>query len=136
VVLFVATTIASYGSASYLFDGVLSNPLWWLLFVLVLASIIYLPVAAKAKRFGKAFIASSLIIAGTIGLAFIGMFPRLVPSFTNLDYSLTIYNASSTHLTHWVMLIIALIGVPIVLIYTIWIYRIFKGKVQIHEDSY
>ncbi|RQV98851.1 cytochrome d ubiquinol oxidase subunit II [bacterium] len=136
VVLYVATTIASYGSARYLFEGALGNPLWWILFLLILASIISIPVAVKAGRFGLAFISSSLTIACAIGLAFTGLFPRLVPSFTNLDYSLTIYNASSTPLTHWVMFMIALIGMPIVLIYTIWIYRIFKGKVQIHEDSY
>ncbi|MBU0691413.1 cytochrome d ubiquinol oxidase subunit II [bacterium] len=136
VVLYVATTITSYGAANYLFEGVLGNPLWWMLFLLVLAAIIFVPVAAKARRFGWAFISSSLLISGVIGLAFIGMFPRLVPSLTNLDYSLTIYNASSTPLTHWVMFVIALVGVPVVLVYTIWIYRIFKGKVQIHEDSY
>lgn len=136
VVLYVAATVASMGAAGYLFDGAMHNPLWWMLFLPVLAAIVYIPIAVKAKKFGWAFVSSSLTIAGAIGLAFIGMFPRLVPSSLDLENSLTIYNASSTQLTQWVMFVIALIGVPLVLIYTIWIYRIFKGKVQIHEDSY
>jgi len=64
------------------------------------------------------------------------MYPKLVPSITNLDYSLTIYNASSTDNTLTAMLIIALIGVPLVLVYAFWVYRSFRGKPVITEDSY
>jgi cytochrome d ubiquinol oxidase subunit II len=71
-----------------------------------------------------------------IGLAALSLFPKLVPSTINLANSLTIYNASSSEKTLFTMLIIALIGVPIVIIYTIIIYRIFRGKVVITPDSY
>ena len=50
--------------------------------------------------------------------------------------SLTIYNGSSTDKTLRFMLIVALIGVPIVLSYTIGIYYVFRGKVRISEGSY
>jgi cytochrome d ubiquinol oxidase subunit II len=136
VLLYVAATIFSFFSAKYLFDTVLKNPLFWVLVVLLFASILYIPVGLKAKQFGKSFIASSLTIASMILLTALSLFPRLLPSSWNLDYSLTIYNASSTPRTLWTMLIIALIGVPIVLIYTIWVYRIFKGKVVLNKDSY
>jgi cytochrome bd ubiquinol oxidase subunit II len=136
VVLFIVATLASIWAAPHLFEGVFSNVLWWILVVLVLATIARIWFTARSGQYGCAFIASSVLIAAMNGLGFVGLFPRLVPSSTDLAYSLTIYNASSTHLTHWTMLIIALIGVPIVLVYTIWIYRIFKGKVSLHEDSY
>jgi cytochrome d ubiquinol oxidase subunit II len=136
VVLFIVATISSFFAAPYLFEGVFSNPLWWILTLFVIAGMIRVPIAAKSGKYGCVFIGSSLVIAGLNGLAFVGLFPRFVPSSTDLANSLTIYNASSTPLTHWTMLIIALIGMPIVLIYTIWIYRTFKGKVVIHEDSY
>ena len=66
----------------------------------------------------------------------ISLFPRLVPSLTDLNNSLTIYNASSTERTLFTMLIIALIGMPFVIGYTIFIYRAFKGKVRLGEESY
>jgi len=66
----------------------------------------------------------------------LSLFPRLVPSSLDLTYSLTIYNASSTPRTLLTMLIIALIGVPIVVGYTIWMYRIFRGKVVLNKNSY
>lgn len=136
VALYVVATIYSFFSAKYLFDTVLKNPLFWVLVVLLFASIIYIPLGVKAKQFGKSFIASSITIASMILLTALSLFPRLLPSSWNLDYSLTIYNASSTPRTLWTMLIIALIGVPIVLIYTIYIYRVFKGKVVLNKDSY
>ncbi len=71
-----------------------------------------------------------------LGLAAIGMFPRLVPSSIDLAYSLTIYNASSTQRTLTVMLIIALIGMPLVIAYTFYIYRVFMGKTVLTEESY
>ena len=137
VVLYVISTLTTIFVAPYLFDGMLKNPLFWVLFILLLSSILYIPVGLKAKRFGYTFLASALNIASLIGLFAVSLFPRLVPSSMDLaNYSLTIYNASSTPRTLQTMLIIALIGVPIVLIYTIFIYRIFRGKVIITKDSY
>ncbi|MEN8222209.1 MAG: cytochrome d ubiquinol oxidase subunit II [Acidobacteriota bacterium] len=136
IIIYFLATLYTFFEAGYLFQDVLGNPLFWIFFILLLGSLLYLPVAVKGENFGKAFIASSTTISGMIGLAAVSLFPRLAPSLTNLDFSLTIYNASSTPRTLMTMLIIALIGMPIVLIYTIFIYRTFKGKVEITEDSY
>jgi cytochrome d ubiquinol oxidase subunit II len=65
-----------------------------------------------------------------------GIFPNMVISNPDLSYSLTIYNASSSGKTLGVMLVIALIGMPLVLAYTISIYWIFRGKVKIDKHSY
>lgn len=136
VTLYVLVTIYSIYEAGYLFESVLSNPLFWILFILMFAAIIYLPVTLKSEKFGRAFFTSALTIACMMGLTAVSLFPRLVPSVTDLAYSLTIYNASSTERTLFTMLIIALIGMPFVIGYTIFIYRAFKGKVQIDEHSY
>jgi len=53
------------------------------------------------------------------------IFPNVVPA-QMAEYSLTIYNASSSQLTLTIMLVIALIGMPIVLGYTTFIYRVFR----------
>jgi cytochrome bd ubiquinol oxidase subunit II len=136
VALYALTTSATIFVSPFLFEGMLSNPLFWVLFLLLLGSVIALPVLLKAKRFFLAFLASSAMIASMIGLSAVSLFPRLVPSVTDLAYSLTIRNASSTPATLTVMLVIALIGMPIVIGYTFFIYRVFKGKVELTEASY
>ncbi len=136
VLLYVVATFFSIFEAPYLFDRILNNPLFWILFILLLGSVLYLPVVVKSAKFFLSFILSSITIASVIGLTAVSLFPRLVPSNINLNYSLTIYNSSSTERTLFTMLIIALIGMPIVIAYTIFIYRVFKGKVEITKESY
>ena len=136
VVLYFLTTVYAIFEAKFLFEGMLSAPLFWVVFVVLIASIVYIPVAVKSGKRGYSFLASAITIASMIGLMGISLFPRLVPSITDLSYSLTIYNASSTERTLTVMLIIALIGMPLVIGYTIFIYRAFKGKVILSEESY
>lgn len=136
MVLYVAATLATIFVSGFLFEGVLGNPLSWILFILLLSGALTIPVAVKAARFGRAFLASSAMITGMIGLSALSLFPRLVPALDTPAYSLTIYNASSSQTTLQTMLIIALIGMPLVIAYTIFIYRAFKGKVVITGDSY
>jgi cytochrome d ubiquinol oxidase subunit II len=64
------------------------------------------------------------------------MFPNLVLSNPTPANSLTIYNAASSTKTLGIMLTIALIGVPIVLAYTVSIYWIFRGRVKLDRMSY
>jgi cytochrome bd ubiquinol oxidase subunit II len=136
VILYILATLSTFFVSSYLFQGILKSPLFWILFIILLLSVLYLPVALKAGKYFLAMLSSSLMIAGMFGISGISLFPRLVPSLTDLQYSLTIYNASSTPRTLYTMLIIALIGMPVVIIYTIYIYRVFKGKVIITKESY
>lgn len=80
-------------------------------------------------RRGWAFIATSLtIILGTV-VAFQGLFPNVMPSSLNRDWSLTIYNASSSPLTLTIMSVVALIFVPLVLSYQGWSYYVFRKRV-------
>jgi cytochrome bd ubiquinol oxidase subunit II len=136
VALYVAATVGAFFFAPFLFEGVLKNPLTWAFFALTLASLVYLPIGAGQDRPLRAFIASSLAILAMNGLAAVSLFPRLVPALGDLSRSLTIMNASSTERALMTMLVIALIGVPLVLVYTVFIYSRFKGKVEIDEDSY
>jgi cytochrome d ubiquinol oxidase subunit II len=136
VILYIIATVVTYFVSSFLFEGILGSPVFWIFFVVLLIGIVYNPVALRAKKFKSAFIASAMTIIGMIGITGVSLFPRMVPSSTDLINSLTIYNASSTPRTLTVMLVIALIGMPIVLLYTGFIYRVFKGKVVISDDSY
>jgi len=136
IVVYSLATLATFFEAGFLFHGLLANPLFWVLIFLLFGSVLYVPVAMKGEKYFRAFVASSTLITSVIGLAAVSLFPRLVPSNINLAYSLTIYNASSTPGTLSAMLIIALIGMPIVIGYTIFIYRVFRGKVVLSKESY
>jgi cytochrome bd ubiquinol oxidase subunit II len=136
VVLFLAVMVATFFAAPHLFDAGLKRPLFWVVLVLLLSGLVYQPVALKGGRHLAAFLASSVTVASMVALAAVCLFPRLVPSSTELSYSLDIYNAASTPRTLTVMLIIALIGMPLVLIYTACIYWAFRGKTVITEESY
>jgi cytochrome bd ubiquinol oxidase subunit II len=135
-ILYLLATAGAAFFAPFLFDELMANPLFWTLAALLLVALIYLPLAVRAEQYTRAFMASSVMIVTMIALSGLSLFPRLVPSSTDLRFSLDIYNAASTPRTHAAMLIIALIGMPLVLIYTVLIHRIFRGRVELTEDSY
>lgn len=85
--------------------------------------------ALRHARPGRAFIASSLCVAGTIATAGIALFPFLMPSSHTPAHSLTVWDATSSRLTLWLMTLAALIFVPIVLAYTGWVFRVLRGPV-------
>ncbi len=136
ILLVMAVLCLTFFSAKFLYVGLLKKPFFWMTFIGFWGSVLLVPIFLKAEKFGRAWGASAASIATLLGLGFTALFPRLVPSTLDLAQSLTIYNASSTPKTLMVMFIIALIGVPIVLIYTIVVYRIFRGKVKLGAESY
>ena len=88
------------------------------------------------KREGWAFLSSCLCILSLLTLFGIGTFPNLMRSTLSEYNNLTIYNSSSSAYTLKVLLTIVLIGVPLVLGYGVWVYRIFGGKVKLDSSSY
>lgn len=84
----------------------------------------------------SAFVASSTMIAMLLTTVAAGLYPVLLPSSINPEYNLTIYNAASAEPTLMVMFIIALIGMPFVLLYTAGVYYFFRGRVVLDAHSY
>lgn len=84
----------------------------------------------KIQKEGWAFVMTGITIAFSTITVFMGLFPRVMVSSTNPDWSLTIYNASSSPYTLKVMTIVAVIFVPIVLAYQAWSYWIFRKRVS------
>ena len=76
-----------------------------------------------------AIVASALSVAGVIATAGLSVFPFLLPSSLNPDASLTVWDASSSRLTLFIMLVATAIFLPIVLAYTAWVYRVLRGRV-------
>lgn len=94
------------------------------------------PFVLRENRGGRVFALSSLQIAALMAIMGQALFPYMVPSLGDPTNSLTIANASSTALTLRVMLAIALVGMPLVIAYTIYIYRNFLAPVVLDEHSY
>ncbi len=83
-----------------------------------------------------AFLSSCATMVTLMMLFGIDQYPYMVYSSPHPENSLTIWNASSSHKTLVIMLVIAGIGVPVVLTYTACIYWIFRGKVKMDRTSY
>jgi cytochrome d ubiquinol oxidase subunit II len=106
--------------------------------IMPIASVIVLLVTIlfiNRKMEGWAFISTGVHIVLTQVAFFTLMFPRVMISSTNLAYNLTIYNASSSQYTLTVMSIIALIFVPIVLLYQGWTYYMFRKRITAEKQS-
>ncbi len=88
---------------------------------------------AYRNRPGRAFVASSLSMTGIILTGGFSLFPFVMPSSVHPDSSLTLWDASSSHLTLTVMFWAAAIFVPIILAYTVWTYRAMWGRVTVEQ---
>ncbi len=117
---------AGWTACCYLRSGVV------LPLVLATLAVVALALIRAFNRKGedlKAFLASSAGIALVMLAVVAVLFPNLVIASNDPALSLTVFNASSSFRTLSVMLVIALLGMPVVIGYTVFIHRIFKGKV-------
>ncbi len=117
----VVTAIVDVSKIGTLF----SSTAGYLAIILLLAGIVLLPIFLKKEQNFRVFLSSSTIIASMFLIVGATIFPNMVPAQIP-EYSLTIYNSSSSQLTLTVMLIFALIGMPIVIGYTTFVYRVFR----------
>lgn len=85
--------------------------------------------AIIAKRTLIAFMMSALSVAGIVGTVGVSMFPFILPSSSNPAHSILVWDSSSSQLTLFIMLMATVIFLPIILIYTAWVYRVLRGKV-------
>jgi cytochrome d ubiquinol oxidase subunit II len=81
------------------------------------------------RRPVRAFVLSSLGVAAVIATAGSSLFPFLLPSSSQPGSSLTVWDASSSARTLWIMLLAVVLLLPPVLAYTAWVYRVLRGPV-------
>ena len=86
-----------------------------------------------ARRPGVAFVSSCLTLAGTILTAGLALFPFLMPSSAQPDQGLTVWDASSSAPTLFLMLVIVAVFLPVVLAYTAWVFRVLRGRITLEE---
>ena len=136
VICYATVTMTTLIYYPHMVENFRAVPLLFIVALLNMLAIANIPREISKGREFRVFISSAASIAALLLLFAIGIFPNIVFSNPNPEYSLTIYNAASSEKTLTIMLIIALIGIPFVFAYTITIYWIFRGKVKIDEMSY
>jgi len=124
VIFLIATAFATR-----LYDNYLAHPLLFIVVLATVAGLLGIRVFLAKGTYFKAWFSSALTIVGATFFGVIGLFPNLFPSSIDTAYNLTAHNASSSPLTLKIMLTVVIIFVPIVLIYQIWTYILFKNKI-------
>lgn len=89
--------------------------------------------AAQVGREGWAFALSGLTIVAAVAMLFLVLFPNVMPSSLNAEWSLTVTNASSSPYTLKIMTWCAGIATPIVLLYQGWTYWVFRKRIGTHH---
>jgi cytochrome bd ubiquinol oxidase subunit II len=120
---------------SHLTANYAANPLLIIIPILVLVVYTFLIIHILKKKYKPAFVFSSLGITFLMTMIVVAMFPNIVFSSLLPEFNLNIYNSASSQLTLKTMLIIAGIGLPPVIIYTLYIYRVFRGKINLSEKT-
>lgn len=137
LVWYAIATIATFFYMPHMARRFHENPFFSIFPILSFLSIINIPYQVRKGNDGWAFISSCASIAFLLILFGLGTFPKFVHSTISPEInSLTIYNTASTQKTLSILLIVVAIGVPLVLAYGVWIYRIFRGKVKLEKTSY
>jgi len=116
-------------------NNYLRHPRWTGVPVLALLALAAAGYFILKVRVRQAFYASCAAVVLTFSIGFIGLYPGLVPSRLSPAFGLTIFNASSSPLTLRIMTCAALVLVPIVIAYQIWVYRVFRGKISVSPPS-
>ncbi|HET7839877.1 MAG TPA: cytochrome d ubiquinol oxidase subunit II [Rectinemataceae bacterium] len=125
-----ALLLAATAAATRIYDNYLAQPALFLVPLLAVASLVAVKVLHAGGRILGSFLASSATIVLVVATALVGLFPNLIPSSLEAASSLTIYNSSSSQYTLGIMAVIALVFVPLVVVYQLLVYRFFRAKLD------
>jgi cytochrome d ubiquinol oxidase subunit II len=133
---YIILNVATLVFAPHILEILRARP--WLLVVFAFNVLIVMNIPRQIHKGNDfaAFLSSCGAMILLMALFGLTVYPNMVLSMPNPENSLNIYNAASTAKTHFIMLIMAIIGVPVVLAYTVSVYYIFRGKVKLTEHSY
>jgi cytochrome d ubiquinol oxidase subunit II len=114
------------------FASYMQYPWFWIAPLLALASAVGVQ-ALIGRRSVAGFIASSLMVGSTIASAGFALFPFLLPSHLDPHSSLTVWDASSSRGTLQLMLVVTAVLLPVIILYTGWVYRVMRGRVTLEQ---
>ena len=136
IILFALTSLATLIYFPHLSDRFENTPWLFIVPILGVLSIANIPrLLSKAKYF-PAFIFSAFSMAFFLMVVAIELYPSILISSIDPQYDITVYDAAASTKTLRIMLGFVAIGGPLVLAYTYFVYRTFRGKVILDETSY
>ncbi len=107
-----------------------SYPALWIVPLLGIVAPLLAAIGFRSRKEGLTFLASKLGVAMIVATVGVSMFPFLLPSSSNPDHSLAVFDTSSSRATLRNMLVATAIFMPLILMYTAWVYRVLWGKVS------
>lgn len=136
IMLYAITTVATLIYQPHMIKTIQERPIFFLAAVASMLAIANIPREIFRANEGRAFISSCFSILSLFILFGIGSYPVVLRACNDPACSLTIFTSSSSEFTLQILLAMALIGLPLVVAYTVSIYWIFRGKVKLDETSY
>jgi cytochrome bd ubiquinol oxidase subunit II len=136
VLSFVITTLYTLLYIPHLSDYFKSHPVFFIIPLLMILSIANIPRQIKKGKYRYAFFSSAATIALLLVMVAVEVFPNLLYASNNAANSITIHKGAASPKTMKILLTIALIGTPLVGLYTGFVFWTFKGKVKLDEMSY
>ncbi|MFC5957690.1 cytochrome d ubiquinol oxidase subunit II [Streptomyces pratens] len=97
--------------------------------VVTVAALVAALVANQAGREGWSFALSGVTIVAAVTMLFLTLFPNVMPSTLNAEWSLTVTNASSSDYTLTIMTWLTVIALPLVMLYQGWTYWVFRKRI-------
>lgn len=141
----IVSEVAANGPSNPLYSDVARGGSWlaaygerpWIIIAPIMgfAGIAMAVLGLRAGREVSTLLWSKMAITGIIASVGLTMFPFILPSIVDPNSSLTVWDASSSHQTLFVMLVMAVVFMPIILAYTAWVYKVLWGKVTEAEVS-
>lgn len=137
IIMYAVTTMATLIYMPHMIDALHERPIFFLIAIANILIVANIPREIHHGRDFRAFLSSCLNMLCLLTLYAIGTYPNVIRSLSEPALqSLTIYNSSSSQKTLEILFLIAFIGIPLVISYTIAIYYIFRGKVKLDSHSY
>ncbi len=124
----VTALVAGFGLWTQLAYG--KNWTWLVLAAAVVAQLAAVLLVWRRISDGWAFACTAMVVAAVVILLFGALYPNLVPSTLNKQWSVTIYNASSTPYTLKVMTWVTVIMAPLTVVYQAWTYWVFRQRIS------
>lgn len=137
IIMYAVTTMATLIYMPHMIQALHDRPIFFLIAIANILAVANIPREIHLGRDARAFISSCVNIICLLALYAIGTYPIVIRAINEPELlSLTIYNAASSAKTLKILFLIALIGIPLVVSYTIAVYYIFRGKVKMDTHSY
>jgi cytochrome d ubiquinol oxidase subunit II len=136
LVLYLLTTIATLLAVPEAAANFWHEPWTGGVVVANVLAIAYIPRGLYLRRYGRAFLASTITIVCLVALFALAVYPNVLTASNDPAYSWTVYSAASSEKTLRIGLLIAAIGFPLVATYTAIVYYTFRGKVVLDDHAY